>query len=201
VSCASSSQLVYKSISNETSELLCDSCERPYLDKRYSGAVRELTCGSVMQKPDSIDRKIAPLVSRINGMIDWYCFLVHDRTSGVPTTPDDRGAYFHIRVSLRSNVDSEEFLKSLPGYCLMTRKVEREWVKDISAGGGTMFDTSLLKNGEIEDVWRIIGEQSEWLLDMLSIYRDDAQIPLRHIGQWFHYYFNMTQLSISCPRC
>jgi hypothetical protein len=64
-----------------------------------------------------------------------------------------------------------------------------------------LFDTSFLKNGEIEDVWRIIGEQSEWLLDMLSIYRDDVQIPLQHMEQWFHYFFNMTGLSIVCPNC
>jgi len=145
--------------------------------------------------------KIPPLISRINGLIDWYCFLVHGRKSGVPTSENDGNAYLHIRLSLKQNVNPEDFLESLPTYCLMTRKVEREWVKDISTGEGTKFDTSSLKDEKIEEAWRIIGEQSEWLLNMLSIYRNDVQIPLQHIGQWFHYFFNMTGLSIVCPNC
>lgn len=155
--------------------------------------------------PDSVFNilrtKISPLISNINGLIDWYCFLVHGKVSGVPTTENDNNGYFHIRVSLKQNAKPGDFLESLPTYCLMTRKVEREWVKDISTGEGTKSDASLLKDERIEEVWRIIGEQSEWLLKMLSIYKDDVQIPLQHIGQWFHYFFNMTGLSIVCPNC
>jgi hypothetical protein len=198
-----------------------------YSDKSYRWVTDRILSGkSVMQKPDldrmwetfvrlqiepgrtvpdsifsTIRTKIPPLISSIDGLIDWYCFLVHGKHSGVPTTENDGNAYFHIRVSLKQNAKPDDFLESLPTYCLMTRKVEREWVKDISIGEGTKFDTSLLKDEKIEEVWRIIGEQSEWLLNMLSIYRDDVQIPLQHIGQWFHYFFNMTGLSIVCPNC
>ena len=178
--------------------------QKPDMDRMWETFVR-LEVETRRPVSDSVFNtirvKIGPLISRISGMIDWYCFLVHGRTSGVPTTPDDGRAYFHIRVSLRSNVNPEDFMESLPDYCLMTRKVEREWVKDISIGEGTKFGTSLLKGEKIEEVWRIIGEQSEWLLSMLSIYRENVQIPIQHIGQWFHYFFNMTQLSLLCPKC
>jgi hypothetical protein len=155
--------------------------------------------------PDSVFNnvrtKISPLMSKINGLTDWYCILVHGKNSGVPTAESNGNAYFHIRVSFRQNVKPDDFLRALPTYCLMTRKVERGWVENISIGEGAKFDTSLLKDEKIEEVWRIIGEQSEWLLNMLSIYRDDVQIPLQHIGQWFHYFFNMAQLSLVCPNC
>lgn len=75
-------------------------------------------------------------------------------------------------------------------------------MQDISIDNkGTKFDKSLLKHEEIEEVWRIIGEQSEWLLSMLDAYKENVKIPLQHVGQFLHYYFNMTQLSISCPNC
>jgi hypothetical protein len=178
--------------------------QKPDLDRMWETFVRlQIEPGRTLPDPifSPIGTKIRPLISSINGLIDWYCFLVHGRKSGVPTTENDNDAYFHIRVSLKQNVKPEEFLKSLPTYCLMTRKVEREWVKDISTGEGTKFDTSLLKDEKIEEVWRIIGELSEWLLNTLSIYRNDVQIPLQHIGQWVHYFFNMTGLSIVCPNC
>ena len=178
--------------------------QKPDLDRIWETFVR-LQIEPRRTLPDSIFNtvrtRISPLISRIDELIDWYCFLVHGKKSGVPTAENDGNAYFHIRVSLKQNAKPDDFLESLPTYCLMTRKVEREWVKDISIGEGTKFDTSLLKDQKIEEVWRIIGEQSEWLLNMLSIYRDDIQIPLQHIGQWFHYFFNMTGLSIVCPNC
>ncbi|MDH5690662.1 MAG: hypothetical protein OEY81_04475 [Candidatus Bathyarchaeota archaeon] len=58
-----------------------------------------------------------------------------------------------------------------------------------------------MKNEEIEEAWRIIGEQSEWLLGMLDIYKEELDIPPQQIKQFFHYYFNMTQVPITCPRC
>jgi len=58
------------------------------------------------------------------------------------------------------------------------------------------MDTSLFETEEIEEAWRILGEQSEWLLDMLNIFKKDVDIPLRYVGQFLHYYSNMTQLTI-----
>jgi len=137
---------------------------------------------------------IAPLISRLKdqGVIDWYCFLIHDRRSGVPTTENDTNPYFHIRFALREGVDPDNLVGSLPKYCVMTRQIKHEWVDSILD-----VDKSLLKNGEIEGAWRIIGEQSELLLNLLSIYREDVEIPPQQIAQFLHFYANMTQLRVA----
>lgn len=151
---------------------------------------------------DTIRFKIYPIIKslRKEGIIDWYCFLIHDKKSGVPTTQDDDNAYFHIRVSFKKN-NGFDFPKLLPDYCVMTRKIERSWVQEIGMDERTKFDPSLLKTEQIEDAWRIIGEQSEWLVSMLDIFKENVKIPLQYIGQFIHYYFNMTQLSVTCPKC
>jgi len=52
---------------------------------------------------DVIRFKAKPVIFglRDKNIIDWFCFLIHDRNSGVPTSQDDNDAYFHIRVALR----------------------------------------------------------------------------------------------------
>lgn len=86
----------------------------------------------------------------IKKITDWYQFLIHGR--------EDNNLYFHIRFSLAKGVNSKDFLEALPSYCLDPKPVERKEVELIS---GIM--KPLLKNEEIEEAWRIIGEQSEWL--------------------------------------
>jgi len=133
--------------------------------------------------------KIYPLISllRNNGVIDWYCFLIHDRNYGVPTSEDDNNLYFHIRFEVKKDVNLNQFLISLPNYCVMTRRISPRMVESING-----IDKALLKNEEIEEAWRIIGEQSEWLLNMLNTHKEDVDIPFKQVAQFLHYYFNMT---------
>jgi len=64
-----------------------------------------------------------------------------------------------------------------------------------------------LKNQKIEEAWRIMGEQSEWLLNMLNNHKVDVEIPIGQVEQFLHFYSNMTGLSkrarvqIKCPLC
>jgi len=144
---------------------------------------------------DIIRKKVYPLISRLKdeGIINWYCFLIHDRNSGVPTSEDDINPYFHIRFAVKKEINPKDVL---PSYCVLTRKIEREWVAQISIGRNEVMNTSLFDPEEIEEAWRIIGEQSEWLFSMLNIFKKDQNIPLRYVGQFLHYYANMTQLRI-----
>jgi len=141
---------------------------------------------------NDIRSKISPMISRLkeNDLIDWYCFLIHDRNSGVPTSEDDRNPYFHIRFALKRDVDPNEVLSLLPNHCVMTRHIERR-LESIAG-----INKSIIKNEEIEEAWRIIGEQSEWFLEMLNIHREDVDIPPQQIAQFLHYYANMTQLQV-----
>ncbi len=52
---------------------------------------------------DMLRSVVAPLVRDLTqkGVIHWYCFLVHDRESGVPTSKEDDRLYVHLRMALR----------------------------------------------------------------------------------------------------
>jgi len=163
--------------------------QRPDLDRMWETFVRV----SPGENPiGTIRSKIHPLISRLKneGIIGWYHFLVHDRRSGVPTSEDDASLYFHLRFEFGGADPS----KVLPDYCVMTRKTGR--IESI-----TGIDKSLLKEERIEEAWRVIGEQSEWAIDLLNTYKEDVQIPLSQIMQFLHYFFNMMQLGVYCPNC
>jgi len=144
---------------------------------------------------DIIRNQIYPLITKLkdDGIINWYCFLVHNKDSGVPTTPDDTSLYFHIRFDVKEDINLMQFL---PSYCVLTRKIEPSWVKDISIGQGVKFDTMLMKDESIEEVWRLIGEQSEWVLNLLNSFKENVTIPLQYVGQFLHYYANITMLQV-----
>ena len=142
---------------------------------------------------DMIRFKLYPMISNLRQkkIINWYHFLIHNRKSGVPTTEDDDNLYFHIRFDLKRDINPKDLL---PRYCVMTRK--RKPIEKIAG-----INKSLLENEEIEEAWRIIGEQSEWIMDMLNIHKKDVEIPFEQIGQFLHYYFNMIGIGIKCPNC
>jgi hypothetical protein len=137
------------------------------------------------------------------GIANWFSFLIHDRETGsIPVPPDDKNFYFHIRVSLSGNNQLEDLKKSLPEYCLMTRQKKPEDVNHINIDDrGTRFDTSLLKQEKIEEVWRIIGEQSEFFLKVFNSYKENTTIPIREIWAFLHYFHNMVGLGVKCPKC
>lgn len=169
--------------------------QKPNLNQMWETFIKiglEVHYGSLC---DMIRFQIHPVISdlRQKKIIDWYCFLIHNRESGVPTTKDDNNAYWHIRFELKQDMNPKDFL---PKYCVMTRKVKLEWVADISITKTEVMDKSLFKNGKIEEAWRIIGEQSEWLLNLLDIYKEDVKITPKQILPFLHYYANMTQLQV-----
>lgn len=137
--------------------------------------------------------KIHPMVSSLkdNGMINWYCFLIHNRDSGVPTSENDDYSYFHIRLGLEKDINPDNFCNSLPDYCIMTRKIKRETIESIAG-----IDKSILKNEQIENAWKIIGEISELIINMLNIYKENIDIPYNQIGQFLHFCSNITQLVV-----
>ena len=59
---------------------------------------------------------------------------------------------------------------------------------------GTQFDTSFFKEESIEGVWKILGEQSEWLLNLLNAFKENINIPTSYVERFIHYYTDMTGL-------
>ena len=83
---------------------------------------------------------------------------------------------------------SMDFLEALPSYCLDPKPIERREVESIN---GIM--KPLLRNEEIEEAWRIIGEQSEWIIRMVKIH-EDGEIPIKQFIQFMHFYMNVMGL-------
>ena len=135
---------------------------------------------------------IAPVLRDLmnRGIIGWYCFLIHDKKSGVPAHLDD-SLYFHIRLGLAENTDPGVLVGALPSCFVGTEKVPKS---EIDSMGG--IDKTRLRSGAIEEAWRIIGEQCEWLLDLLDIYVGTASVFPDQIGQFLHYFSNITQLTV-----
>ena len=144
--------------------------------------------------------KVAHAISilKAKGNISWYCFFIHDKNSGVPTSVDDEHLYFHIFFALEERINPVDVL---PIYCVLTSKVDVERAKSISIDNkGAKFDVSLFKYESIEEVWRLIGEQSEWLLKLLSAFKENVNIPAGHIKRFLNYYTDMTALVIMRSR-
>lgn len=140
---------------------------------------------------DIVRFQILPLVNKLRdeSIIDWYAFLVHDRLSGVPTTQDDDGLYYRVRLGLAAGVDPERLLHMLPECCVMTRKMA---VNTEIQG----IDRSALRGEAIEEAWRIIGAQSEWFIDLLATHKADRDVDYRQVAQFLHYFANMAQLRV-----
>jgi hypothetical protein len=147
---------------------------------------------------NTIRFKIYQMVSDLKSknMLKWYCFLLHpSRRKG------DTNSYFHIRFELKEGIDDKERVNAiLPDYCEkdMTANFMDIEENPREIGG---IDNPLLKNEEIEEAWRILGEQSEWFRNMLNIHKENVDITAKQIGQFLHFYFNMSQLLFMCPCC
>ena len=172
--------------------------EKPDLNKLWETFIRfswdDLSSGGHI---GLIREKVAYTISilKAKGNVSWYCFWIHDKNSGVPTSTDDEYLYFHIRFPLKKHINPVDVL---PIYCVLTRKVDPKWAKAVSIDNkGTKFDVSLLKDESIEEVWRLIGEQSEWLLNLLKAFKDNANIPVSHIKGFLNHYTDMTALVMS----
>ena len=130
---------------------------------------------------------VAPLVRdlRARGAIDWYCFLVHDRESGVPTSADDEKPYVHLRMSLTKTSDEAEFIKGLPPFCRFSRRMSFPNPPSLDK-----VDIQALANGQVEEGWKILGESSEWVLKMLDAHDPGKPIPRPNVAQFLHYIGN-----------
>lgn len=108
-------------------------------------------------------------------IINWYHFLFHH----YPQDPNN--GYFHVRFSALEDIKKVDDMR-LPSYCVSTQKIGP--VKDISG-----INKTLIRNEEIEEAWRLIGKQSEWVLDLVRAHKE--AIPIAQFVQFMHFFMNM----------
>jgi hypothetical protein len=138
--------------------------------------------------------KVAPLVHSVmeKDTITWYAFLVHNRESGVPTTKRDKGRYVHLRMALADGIIEKKFIRSLPAYCVMTRKMAVPDLQSLDT-----IDVSSLANANVQYGWRILGESSEWALKVLENHGPKKPIPIQNIAQFLHYLGNQLYVRVA----
>lgn len=108
--------------------------------------------------------------------------------------------YWHIRFEPKEGIDDKERINALlPDFCDKKKTERCKDVEDVTHIEG--IDESLIKNHEIEEAWRILGEQSEWFMNMLEIHKKDVAIPSKQVFQFMHFFLNMSQLLFACPCC
>jgi hypothetical protein len=146
---------------------------------------------------DMLRSVVAPLVRDLTrkGVINWYCFLVHDRESGVPTGKEDDRSYVHLRMALRKPSNEAEFIKQLPSFCYFSRKMSMPDPPSLDN-----VDIQSLANGQVVQGWKILGESSEWVLKMLDAHDPKKQVPPQNVSQFLHYLGNQLQIrSVQIP--
>ncbi len=138
---------------------------------------------------------LIPLIDDLNdkNLIKWHSFLVHNKQSGVPTTSDDNRIYFHLRLELSPDKSEEELLSNLPASCTMTRKMQS--LSPYSIAG---IHSEYLKNDDNKEAWKIIGDMSELVINIVKSHKDDRNLPIEHIAQFLHFPGN--QLSVRMIR-
>lgn len=140
----------------------------------YPGAPAVISC---------LRDKVLPVIRDLRDVLDWYFFLIHDRTSGVPT--DDKGEYVHLRLVFREPIAK----LGLPTGWEMTRSV------DFKNAGGFNFDIMCGDNPAVDGM-KLLAMQSEWVLSFLEAHRADAEPMslIKQIRQFFHFTSNMLQV-------
>jgi hypothetical protein len=114
-------------------------------------------------------------------MIDWFYFLFHQK-------PDDlANCYFDV-IFTTNEKDPSAFL---PKHCIDTHKIPPM----LSISG---IDTKALRNEDIGEAWRIIGEQSEFIINLVCSHKEDSEISAAQIVQFMHFFMNQLDYGGKC---
>jgi hypothetical protein len=143
--------------------------------------------------------EVLPLVRRLEKgtpALTWFSFLVHNRESGVPTTPEDHGAYIHLRMMFkRGEAPDFDLTRVIPPAWAMTHKCELS----SEIAGFDLKALSLIGNEGVDRVWYLIGAQSKMFLSLIENHRPDTDglTLTKHVRQFLHFFANMAQMRVA----
>ena len=136
-----------------------------------------------------IRRGVLPLLRGLEespGGLASFSFLVHDRSSGVPAPEGDDSPYLDLTLMFRQEVGREAFSRDLRFVRPMEEITEVAGV-DIERmrGGAGRFQA-------------VLSAQSAWYRMLLESYEEEMTDVdlLKQVGQHFHYFANMSQLTV-----
>ncbi len=134
---------------------------------------------------------IRTLVNR--GNVGWYFIALHERKqyNGEPENRrKEKG--FHIRFELLVDFTPEVIQQELPQDWEPLIKNDIPNISGITVDAGSV-GVDKLKNEEVEQAWKVMGEASEWVLNMLDSYKTGFEIPNRQFIQHIHFIMNLLQ--------
>lgn len=153
-----------------------DALEKPDLNKMWRTWVKIGLKSQLTHKmfQDTIRHKMYRISQlQKTGEITWYYFLHHNK-------PDDTAnGYFDI-VFTTDRGDPNEFL---PEYCVDTEKIP-SMMKILG------IDETILEKKNIAEAWRIIGEQSDFIIDLVRAHTENSKIHHKQIAQFMHFFMN-----------
>ncbi len=158
--------------------------ERPNLSNIIDAVVPILEAS-----PDNILRQLRNELSLAirslekSGLINWFCFLVHDRDSaGREDLPESFPAlFFHVRLGLLEGADHREFITKLGS------PFQYPVQKALGEIGGINISSM---HGDWSEAWWLIGEVSELVLKLAESHSDSNKAPVPQIIQFLHYITN-----------
>jgi hypothetical protein len=122
---------------------------------------------------DTIREKLQPILQlQKSGKINWFYFLFHSKHN------DPNNLYFDVVFTTES--DPKDIL---PNYCIDTAKIPP--MMEIDG-----VDEKLLEGEDIRKAWRIIGEQSEFMINLVCSHQENVEIPPAQIAQFMHFFMN-----------
>lgn len=134
--------------------------------------------------------EVLPLIRALEKRhgLESYHFMIHDRTSGVPTDEKDRSAFIHLRLFFKKL--KKDFYLEFSTKFEMTRPTSG--AQQESVGG---IDSELI---DAHSFSRLLHMQSAWVLALVEAHdwsKSDVGSMVRQCLQFGHYFSNMLQMS------
>ena len=142
---------------------------------------------------DTIRLLALPLLDSKRKEIGWYSFLLHYKE----ITAFRVMLCVHIRMELRPKVNMRTFIAQLPDFCRCSSRF-RIRASDPVLG----IDKNALHDGDIEVVWKVLGESSRLVAHILRTNGPDRPTSIQNVYQFLHFIGNqlcVTGLGIKMP--
>lgn len=110
------------------------------------------------------------------GKITWFYFTIHLKSD------DPLNTYFDV-VFTTNDTDPNELL---PDDCTKPKQVKPE--EDMTLIDG--INTKILKNKDIREAWKLIGEQSKFIINLICAHKENQEITFQQIVQFMHFFMN-----------
>jgi hypothetical protein len=106
---------------------------------------------------------------------------------------EGNSVYFDVVVSLKNSVSEEALKNSLQtlSCCSTPEKLPHGFGESIGD-----ITTTQLRNDDVLEAWKLIGEQSEWVMKMVNAHKDSA-LTVGQFKQFMHFFTNAIGLGFT----